>query len=822
MRAFTVATLFAATSAMAFAPGGFKFFPGTKTHKEISEDGIQLIYADLGLSDITKSMKEARKQIADANAQVDVDDEHNAPSHFDGESFSEGQLRLKTLVDEVVTKLNADDALGARLSVGRALHTVQDFYAHSNWVELGNATPSTEIARTLGITNAAPPAFATCVDAPAFNACSNTNLLGSFLTSGYYAGEGRDKPPGKCRHGGFFDGSPGRGGINKDSAICAGITSPGIFDSPHNDSNAMAASVATDATAQIFRDIRGRVNERQFKALLGVGPSLAFAIDTTNSMGSIIAGVRNTAITIVNGRLGTPDEPSKYILSPFDDPGVGPLTVTDDADLFKTRISALVVSPPGIDCPELSMAGTLNAVSASDNGGDVLIFTDASAKDAALAGSVSSLATSKKVRTFFMLFGSCSPFDPAYFSVANSTGGQVFILNRTEAGTVTQLANLLARNTAVDILSINDTLTGAKSISVPVDSELATVTFSFSRIDTATFTLRRPDGGLVSGTDPDVTFISLSNGSILSIKTPAAGAWTINLAGSGVYSVLVTAEGALALDEFGFVTGAGRPGHQGLYPIPGLPAPAALQKAQLKISGSAFSPRLEFRDNAGFILSTFFLNDIDVEQGRLMGDVVTPVQSFKAYLAGTDKSGFAFQRVIATSIVPQPVSIVAPAAVDLGQGQLTTFFFQVRNDGPPDTFSFAAVDTARFVTSISPPNAAIATGATVQVRVQLLPPVGSTIGLSDTLTFTASSTTRSDVRNFAILKSSVVAAKMAGDVNRDNVLDCNDLRLVRASLGTRAGQPGFNPDVDIDSNGIIDIRDMAFVAQKLPVGSVCK
>ena len=64
----------------------------------------------------------------------------------------------------------------------------------------------------------------------------------------------------------------------------------------------------------------------------------------------------------------------------------------------------------GGDCPELSMRGTLNAVSASDEGGDVFLFTDASSKDAALAGSVLSLALRKKVRLNFAVFGSCSPF----------------------------------------------------------------------------------------------------------------------------------------------------------------------------------------------------------------------------------------------------------------------------------------------------------------------------------------------------------------------------------------------------------------------------
>ena len=80
------------------------------------------------------------------------------------------------------------------------------------------------------------------------------------------------------------------------------------------------------------------------KLLLGVGPTLGMAVDTTGSMGSIIAGVKATSISIVNGRIGTDEEPSKYILVPFNDPGVGPTTATTSPDQFKAGINALFAS----------------------------------------------------------------------------------------------------------------------------------------------------------------------------------------------------------------------------------------------------------------------------------------------------------------------------------------------------------------------------------------------------------------------------------------------------------------------------------------------
>lgn len=49
--------------------------------------------------------------------------------------------------------------------------------------------------------------------------------------------------------------------------------------------------------------------------------ALGFLIDTTNSMSDDIAAVRNAATFIIDSEVGTENEPSVYILVPFNDPG---------------------------------------------------------------------------------------------------------------------------------------------------------------------------------------------------------------------------------------------------------------------------------------------------------------------------------------------------------------------------------------------------------------------------------------------------------------------------------------------------------------------
>lgn len=63
--------------------------------------------------------------------------------------------------------------------------------------------------------------------------------------------------------------------------------------------------------------------------------------------------------------------------------------------------------------------------------------------------------------------------------------------------------------------------------------------------------------------------------------------------------------------------------------------------------------------------------------------------------------------------------------------------------------------------------------------------------------------------------------KVPGDLNGDRKVDCADIAIVKASFGKRKGQPGFDARADVNNDGVVDVRDLAFVSQKLPVGTKC-
>lgn len=129
--------------------------------------------------------------------------------------------------------------------------------------------------------------------------------------------------------------------------------------------------------------------------LMGLSQSyaLCFVIDTTGSMADDINAAKQVAFNIIDSNAGTLQEPSQYILVPFNDPGTstfmdiphvakesqqtkhiystkickfmyfsvpqkefGPVIKTTDKNYFKKEINKLTASGGG-DEPEMSMSG---------------------------------------------------------------------------------------------------------------------------------------------------------------------------------------------------------------------------------------------------------------------------------------------------------------------------------------------------------------------------------------------------------------------------------------------------------------------------------
>jgi hypothetical protein len=90
----------------------------------------------------------------------DLTQQQRSAAHFDNCAFDDGLEYITALVDEADQEFAAVDQSQASpilsphfqaglVDVGRALHAIQDFYAHSNYIELQIAQPSSADGRSL-------------------------------------------------------------------------------------------------------------------------------------------------------------------------------------------------------------------------------------------------------------------------------------------------------------------------------------------------------------------------------------------------------------------------------------------------------------------------------------------------------------------------------------------------------------------------------------------------------------------------------------------------------------------------------------------------
>ena len=82
-----------------------------------------------------------------ANASADNQNGNlNSPEfHFDEDSFQRSAENLYQWQRVIIQKAKSGDYALAREHLGRALHLVQDFYSHTNWVELKISNPTTPV-----------------------------------------------------------------------------------------------------------------------------------------------------------------------------------------------------------------------------------------------------------------------------------------------------------------------------------------------------------------------------------------------------------------------------------------------------------------------------------------------------------------------------------------------------------------------------------------------------------------------------------------------------------------------------------------------------
>ncbi|MBJ6982030.1 hypothetical protein [Luteimonas sp. MC1572] len=741
-------------------------------HIRITRDQLAPLRAEIDGREKGFSEK-ALEQIASANEDVDSITTRSAAlfkpeRHFTNEQYGASSQRLLALRQEVIELATADTRAGtkARERLGQALHTLQDFYGHSNWVERGN----TGINHALGTTTLPNPAAAS-VNCPA-----NPNVLGpaggGTLTSAYFVGftlsrenfgcDVDELPANKCFHGNY---RPTCIGINKD-LDATGAAQNNVPMNPHHPAAATQAREATRVFVQgILDDLAG--NDRALAALLDVRGTLGFVVDDTGSMGSSITGVVGTINQIVTEVDANPElSPDNYLLVRYGDPDVGSAFVTEDAAALRSAVAGLSPAGGG-DCPELSQSALINAIDAAASDSRIYLFTDATAKDSGAMNQVIARAQAKGTELNYGLTGSCSPIDPAYVRGAAETGGQVF---RVFPSQIPLLYTVIRPQLEGDLNTIVrrrvDLGTGgSEHIFAPVDSTVTGLLVAVTVVENdvaAGHMLRvfRPSGAQVSASDPDAHLVTLAGGTLVRIDAPESGEWRVEVEGHGPFTATVQGNSSIDLARVDFVAPGGDI-HGGFGPIAGQPVAGVSDLVEATMAGPYANAVFHFVDEAGNALGGLDLVQSfpTADPSHFLGEAELPAVPFRVVATGEDSSSLGYRREYPTVYRAQPLAIELDGIgqVELVPGATKTIAFSVTNHGTRGTYSVVASDELGFTTSVQPSSLALAPGEEAEVRVTVSAPADAVDGASSTVVLTATRVGQPEVFNSASTVVTVLA-----------------------------------------------------------------
>uniref|UniRef100_A0A3B3B7U3 von Willebrand factor A domain-containing protein 7-like n=1 Tax=Oryzias melastigma TaxID=30732 RepID=A0A3B3B7U3_ORYME len=709
----------------------------------------------------------ALREIYYSNKLIDRDFGNSAPHHFNSEAFLEGRGIITEGMGAIKANLRLGNLKAARETLGRILHTLQDFYSHSNWVELGSTEPYINLIRPyLPLENLAGVNTPTCRDCDS-GTCSNPilpNILKEKkLTSGYLGLSSSVKPEGKCSHGGEGDQTSKtipRGGINKDERRS---DNEALFDA--------AVKAATEATSQLLEDIILTAGNEDFLRMMGVARAaiLSFVIDTTGSMSEEIEEARSVAYEIIDSKQGMQDEPSEYILVPFNDPDFGPLFRTTDPEKMKTEISKLKAKDGG-DTPEMCLSGIQLALTGAPSSSEIYVFTDATAKDIALKDTIDALISSTKSSLSFFLTGNAGrrrrrslgegSFDD-YKDLALASGGQVIQVSKSELPQATEIILDTSTSALVTVLQRARHAGTDETFSFMLDESLNNITIYITG-KLSSFTLTNPTG--VSQTHNEANgklgkFHTVGNLWRIRLNVDRqTGTWQINIKSSGPYTLTVRGQSTVTF-IYDFVESFSGP-HPGYAPLSGRPQAGQPATMMLSVIGRNGPSSVTVKE-VGLVLvsgpeSTTSSTIEDMGSGEILVTIdAVPEGEFVITLKGTDKvSNSDFQRQSTTQMSVSKVQIQAVVDSSAEPGKDFTLPFRVITQGAGGLYTINAKNDRNFPMTF-PNSLTLTTGEYTNATLIVKPPADTESGTDITLTLDAKSSTDAE-SNYVVLRLSVV------------------------------------------------------------------
>ncbi|MBV1908670.1 MAG: cadherin-like domain-containing protein [Kangiellaceae bacterium] len=834
-----VSCLFYSLSVSAFKPSE-SYWPVWKdvllNHLTVTQDGLTKFTVD---GQARGFSPEAILEVQEANAGVDDNEADVKRAHCDEEYIGDvrgcsGRLiEIRDEIELILTTTDDPDVFYARERLGQALHTLQDFYAHSNWINLGhrdiysalthNEDPVSPQDEWEGENIEDKLGYETCVwDLESFDEKPLGILtLGprglEVVTTGWFAGFLGTADPlyYKCDHG-IAEGN----GLNKDTQN----------QSLHEEAVQVATLHTTDYVIRIIENVLASSTltreqlDTNISKFLGQLPyaNIGFIIDTTGSMGDIVAGIKNAMARSVDALKDDDKDISRFFLVSYGDPGIGEILTATNPDGMLANINSVQLRVPddGGDAPELSLDALLKMVNAAANNTVLYLYTDETTKNPELASSIVSLANEKNIRINFLLSGNT---DSAYTDVASGSQGDIHSYAHTVSGAegtfvyidpefyggtekVTKLSGVLpgvivGKNfpktevlkhfgaTQLDTFhnyTIASTKTPYERLKKAgsevihdflVDAESSQIFVNISMQQLGIVGLFRPDGTEVLVGDIDVTITKSNANSNFIVANPSQGEWRVRISGEAgqSYALSVDTISDIKILDFGFVEYKGRPEHQGLFPIEGLPLKSSSQTVSLTLTGKIKNLQMTLVSAEANILEQVEVELVKQDEfsSRYLGSVSLPEDVFSILVSGETQTGSKFERTYNQAYSGQSVEVrpISKISQLFSPGAQYDVGFKVTNTGDFDTFQLHAEMQDGTPIVLSKDGVSLTKGASEEVRVIFTLP--EDLGGADkyNLTLTATSIANEKSNNFSVFTAKVDRS----DFDLDGMSDDNEL-----------------------------------------------
>ncbi|XP_029706463.1 von Willebrand factor A domain-containing protein 7 [Takifugu rubripes] len=714
----------------------------------------------------------ALQEIYTQNGLVDRDFVNSAPHHFNSESFLEGRALIIEGLATIKSNIRLENFKAARETLGRILHVLQDFYSHSNWVELGNVEPFSNLLRAdLPLENLAEVNTPTCSDCES-GTCPNPILYEILqqkkLTSGYMGIFSNAKPKGKCSHGGASDLTSAeipRGGINKDV--------------PHAHNSGLhrqAVNVATFASLELLEDIRAAAGDKDFLRMMGIARSsvVCFVIDTTGSMWDDIVQAQKLVYEIIDSKKGTQDEPSEYILVPFNDPSFGPMVRTTDPDKMKKEVSSLHPFGGGDD-PELCLSGLQLALTGAPASSNIYVFTDATAKDIHLKDTIAALIRSTKSTVTFLLTGAgagarrrrslrAGSFQD-YKDLALASGGQAIQVTKSQLPQATDVILDTSTSALVTVLQRARSPGNEETFPFVLDESLQNITIYITGAPraTPTFTLTNPSG--VNQTQNEVTGELGTVGTVGNLQRirlnpdKKAGTWTINIKSTQPYTLKVTGQSTITF-IYDFVERFEGP-HPGYAVVSGRPQAGQPALLMLSVMGTKGPTSLNIKEVGLVTVSSPEIVSNSIITEKDSGDILVEVDAvpdgeFVILVKGTDQETKSeFQRQSTTQMSVSKVNIKAVVSSTVEPGKTLILPFSITTEGTNGTYDITANNDKNFSMTY-PKSLMVKAGEPTKANLSITSLPTTPSGTDVTLTIDVKSSSVGADSNYVVLRLSVV------------------------------------------------------------------